>query len=137
MAKIVNLFNGGKRSRKTGVVNINSKNVYPTQLTATAATATTLSLDLLDAYEFFNCAQTSAATDKLAIPSGADVGTQIIIKSVGTSFGVIRSGSDTINGVSTIVTLAANATAVLLKVSSTAWILTHYATSGAITSPTT
>lgn len=135
MAKIVNLFNGGKKSRKTGVVNVNSSNVYPTQLTATAATATTLSLDLLDSYEFFTCAQTSAATDKLAIPAGADVGTEIIIKSVGTSFGVIRSGSDTINGVSTIVTLAANATAVLRKVSSTAWILTHFSTAGAVTAP--
>ncbi len=134
MASIVNLFNGGKKSRKTGVVKVNSKNVYPTGLVATAGTATTLSLDLLDSYEFFNATQTSAATDKLAIPSGADVGTQIIIKATA-SFGVIKSGSDTINGVSTIVTLAAGATAILLKVSSTAWILTHYATSGAVTAP--
>lgn len=135
MAKIVNLFNGGKKSRKTGVVNVNSNNVYPVQLTATAGTATTLSLDLLDAYEFFNCAQTSAATDKIAIPAGADIGTEIVIKSVTTSFGVIKSGSETINGVATIVTLAANATAVMKKVSSTAWILTHYATTGAVTAP--
>lgn len=135
MAKIINLFNGGKKSRKTGLVNVNSWNVYPTTLVATAATATTLSLDLLDSYEFFNGVQTSAATDKIAIPAGADIGTQIVIKSAGTSFGVIRSGSDTINGVSTIVTLAANATAILRKVSSTAWILTHYATTGAVTAP--
>ncbi len=135
MAKIVNLFNGGKKSRKTGVVNVNSFNVYPTALVATAATATTLSVDLLDSYEFFNCSQTSLATDKIAIPSGADIGTKIVIKSVTTSFGVIRSGSETINGVATIVTIAANATAVLLKVSATAWILTHYAANGSVTAP--
>src|SRR5882672_7240446 len=116
MAKFISLFNGGKRSRKTGVVSVNAFNVYPTALVATAGTATTLSLDLLDSYEFFNCSQTSAATDKLAIPSGADIGQKIVIKSVTTSFGVIKSGSDTINGVATIVTLAANATAVLIKV---------------------
>lgn len=135
MAKIVNLFNSGKRSIKTGVVKVNSYNVYPTALVATAAGATTLTLPLLDSYEFFNCSQTSAATDTLIIPAGADVGQIIVIKSVTTSFGVIKAGSETINGVSTIVTLAANATAILRKVSSTAWILTHYATSGAITSP--
>jgi len=136
MAKIVSLFNGGKKTRKTGVVSVNSSNVYPTQLTATATAATTLSLGLLDSYEFFTGAQTSAATDKIAIPEGADIGTQIIIKSVGTSFGVIKSGSDTINGVSTIVTLAANATATLRKVSATAWLLIHQTTAGVLSAPT-
>lgn len=134
MAKIVSLFNGGKRSRKTGVVNVNSKNVYPTTLVATAGTATTLTLPLLDSYEFFVGQQTSAATDKLAIPSGADVGTEIVIFATN-SFGVIKSGSDTINGVATIVTIAAGCHARLLKVSSTAWILTHFSTAGAVTAP--
>lgn len=134
MAKILSLFNGGKRSRKTGDVKVNSKNVYPTGLVATAGTATTLTLALLDSYEFFTGAQTSAATDKIAIPAGADIGTEIIIFATN-SFGVIKSGSDTINGVSTIVTIGAGAHARLLKVSATAWILTHFGTNGAVTAP--
>lgn len=134
MASIISLFNGGKRSRKTGIVKVNSYNVYPTALVATAGTATTLTLELLDSYDFFTGQQTSAATDKIAIPSGADIGTKIVITATN-SFGVIRSGSDTINGVSTIVTLAAGATAVLVKRSSTAWYLTHYASNGAVTAP--
>ena len=134
MSLIVNLFNGGKKSRRTGVVSVNSYNVYPTTLVATAGTATTLTLDLLDGNEFFNGNNTSAATDKLAIPSGAPIGAQIIIRA-GTSFGVIRSGSDTINGVSTIVTIAAGGVAELLKTSATTWVLTHRASNGALTSP--
>lgn len=134
MSKIVNLFNGGKKSRRTGVVNVNSYNVHPTTLVATAAGAATLTLDLLDGSEFFTGNNTSAATDRILIPASADIGTQIIIKA-GTSFGVIRSGSDTINGVTTIITIAANGTAELLKTAATTWILTHRASNGSLTAP--
>jgi len=136
MAKIVNLFNGGKKTRKTGVVNVNSSNVYPTTLVATAGGATTLSLDLLDSFEFFTGQRTSAATDRIIIPAGADIGTEIIIQAVD-SFGVIRGGSDTINGVSTICTLTAGGTGTLKKVSATAWKLVNQASNGALTAPVT
>lgn len=136
MAQIINLFNGGKKTRKTGVVNVNSSNVYPTTIVATASPGTPLSLDLLDSYEFFTGQQTSAATDRIILPEGARVGTEIIIQATN-SFGVIKSGSDTINGVGTICTLTAGGTGVLRKVSATAWKLTNIAANGALTNPTT
>lgn len=134
MAKVVNTRNNGNPAIRYGEVLVNSRNVYPATLTATAGTATTLTLDLLDGYEFFTGVQTSAATDKIAIPANAPIGTEIVIHAT-SSFGVIRSGSDTINGVSTIVTIAAAGTAVLLKCTATTWKLTHYAANGAVTAP--
>lgn len=134
MAKIVNTRNNGNPSIRYGEVVVNSRNVYPVTLTATAGTATTLTLPLLDGYEWFNGVQTSAATDKLALPENAPIGTEIVIHAT-SSFGVIKSGSDTINNVATIVTIAAGGTAVITKCTATAWKLVHYASNGAVTAP--
>lgn len=133
MSKVVNTRNNGNPAIRYGEVLVNSKNVYPVTVVATAATSSPITLSLLDGYEFFVGAQTSAATDKIALPA-APVGTEIVIFATN-SFGVIRSGSDTINGVSTIVTIAAAASARILKVSATAWQLTHVASNGALTAP--
>jgi hypothetical protein len=135
MAKVINTRNNGNPGIRYGEVLVNSKNVYPSTVTATATASTTaITLPLLDAYEFFTGVQTSAATDKIALPASAPVGTEIVIHAV-SSFGVIKSGSDTINGVATIVTIAAAATAKILKVTSTAWVLTHIGSDGALTAP--
>lgn len=136
MAKIVNTRNNGNPGIRYGEVVVNSKNVFPSTLTATAATAATLTLDLFDGYDWFNGVQTSAATDKLALPASAPIGTQIVIHAT-SSFGVIRSGSDTINGVSTIVTLSAGGTATITKCTATTWKLMLQATNGSLTAPTT
>ena len=136
MSKVINTRNNGNPGIRTGEVLVNSKNVYPVTLVATPTAATTLTLALCDGYEFFVGANTSAATDKIALPASAPVGTEIVIFAT-TSFGVIKTtgSSDTINNVGTIVTIAANATARILKVTSTAWQLTHVAQNGALTAP--
>ena len=138
MSTIINTRNNGDPSVRYGEVMVNSKNVYPTTVTAAPTAATTITLGLLKGYEFFNGVQTSAATDKIAIPAGAPIGTEIVIYAA-SSFGVIKEtgSSETINGVGTIVTIAAAASARLLKVTSTAWQLTHVASNGALTNPTT
>jgi len=137
MAKIVNTRNNGNPGIRTGEIMVNSKNVYPTTLVATPSPgASTITLGLLDGYDFFVGAQTGAATDLLILPEGAPVGTEIKIHATN-SFGVIKSGSDTINGVATIVTITAAGTATITKVSATKWILMNQATNGALTAPTT
>jgi len=137
MAKIVNTRNNGNPSIRYGEVLVNSSNVSPTSVVAVPAPgAAVITLPLLDSFEFFVGAQTGAATDRLVLPELAPVGTQITIYATN-SFGVIRAGSDTINNVSTIVTITALGTAWIRKVSATAWILTNFASNGAVTAPTT
>lgn len=135
MAKILNLFNSGKKSIKTGVVNVNSSNVYPSTVVATPTTGTKLGLELIDAYERFNVAQTGAGTDFITLPN-APVGTKIELYAL-SACKVEGQGSDTINGVAptTDITLAANSLSILRKTSATAWILTQYSSAGAVTAP--
>ena len=136
MAKIVNTRNNGNPGIRYGEVVVNSLNVFPSQLTATPTAATTLKLSLLDGYDFFTGVQTSAATDKIALPENAPIGTQIVIHAV-SSFGVIKTtgSSDTINGVGTIVTITAGGTATITKCTATAWKLVNAATNGVLTTP--
>lgn len=135
MAKIVNTRNNGNPAIRYGEVVVNSKNVYPQTLVAVASPgATTLQLPLFDGYDWFNGVQTSAATDLLVLPANAPIGTQFTIHAT-SSFGVIRGGSDTINGVSTIVTIAAAGTATITKCTATTWKLMHQAANGTISAP--
>jgi hypothetical protein len=136
MSQIINLFDGGRKSRKKGVVNVNSRNVYPTTIVATATTGTNLGLQLIDGYERFNVAQTSAATDFITLPD-APVGTLIEFYAV-SACKVQGQGSDTINNVapSTDITLAAASLSILRKTTTTAWILTQYSAAGVATGPT-
>jgi len=136
MAKIVNLFNGGKKTIKTGVVRVNSRNVYPTTLVALPTTGLSLGLGLLDSYDFFNVAQTSASTDFIVLPN-AEVGTSIDLYAI-SACKVKGQGSDTINGVapSTAITLAASSRSILTRTTATTWILSQAAASGAATAPT-
>jgi hypothetical protein len=134
MSKIINLFNSGKKSVKTGVVKVNSRNVYPTTIVATAS-GTSLGIELFDGYEFFNVAQTSASTDFVRLPD-AEVGTVIELFAV-SACKVDASGSQTINGVAntTDITLPINTLSRLEKISATRWILTQFSTAGAVSSP--
>jgi hypothetical protein len=136
MPKIVNTRNNGNPGIRTGEVMVNSGNVYPVSLVATAGGATTITLSLLDGYDFFVGANSSAATDRVILPEGAPVGTEFKIHATN-SFGVIKAGSDTINGVATICTITAVGTATLTKVSATKWLMVNQATNGALTAPTT
>lgn len=136
MALIVNLFNRGKRSIKTGLVSVNSRNVWPSTILATPSPGTVISLAMLDSAERFNTAQTSAATDVIVVQAGAPVGT-IVEMFASSAHRVQAASGETINGVTTTITVAANALIIMRKTSATAWVLTHYASNGALTAPTT
>jgi len=128
--------NGGKPSIDAGSLKrVNSFNVYPSTIVATASTGTNLSKSLLDNYEWFNVAQTSAGTDFITLPD-APIGTVIVFYAI-SACKVQGQGSDTINGVapSTDITMAAGSRSTLVKNTATAWTLTHVAANGAVTAP--
>jgi len=136
MAKVINLYDSGNRNIRKGIVKVNSRNVYPSTITATASTGTNLSITLLDSYEHFRVAQTSAGTDFITLPD-APIGT--VLELFATSACKVQGqGSDTINGVapSTDITLAANSLSILRKTGTATWILTQYSAAGAVTAPT-
>jgi hypothetical protein len=138
MAFIYNLFNGGKKPKlRTGLVAVNSLNVYPTTVVATAG-GTALGIELLDNYDMFVGAQASAAGDLIILPD-APIGTQIAffsnsiyrIKAGANGSGRgINAGADT-----TSIPTVANATTVLTRVSATNWIATQFAAAGTVTAP--
>ncbi|HEY0751935.1 MAG TPA: hypothetical protein VGD26_12315 [Chitinophagaceae bacterium] len=128
--------NGGKPSIDAGSLKrVNSFNVYPSTIVATASTGTTMSRNLIDNYEWFNVAQTSAATDFITLPD-CPVGTVIKMYAV-SACKVQGQGSDTINGVAptTDITLAADSVSTLTKTSATAWVLLQQSSAGAVTAP--
>jgi hypothetical protein len=130
--------NGGKPTIDAGSLKrVNSFNVYPSTIVATASTGTNLLRSYLDNYEWFNVAQTSAGTDFITLPD-APVGTVIKLYAV-SACKVQGQGSDTINGVapSTDITLAAASVSTLTKVTSTAWVLEQQSSAGVQSAPTT
>jgi hypothetical protein len=130
--------NGGKPTIDAGSLKrVNSFNVYPSTIVATASTGTNLLRSYLDNYEWFNVAQTSAGTDFITLPD-APVGTVIKLYAV-SACKVQGQGSDTINGVapSTDITLAAASVSTLTKVTSTAWVLVQQSSAGVQSAPTT
>lgn len=127
--------NGGKPSIAAGSLKrVNSFNVYHSTITATAGAGTTIDRNLIDNYEFINAAQTSLATDRINLPSGAPVGTVLKIYAI-SACGLFGSDSETINGVATIVTLAAGSISTVTKTTSGAWVLLQQAASGAVSAP--
>jgi hypothetical protein len=139
MAFVYNLFNGGTKPKlRTGLVAVNSLNRYPTTLVATAG-GTQLGLELIDNYEYFVGAQTSAGTDVLLLPD-APIGTKIFIfaNSIfrikaganGSGRG-INAGADT-----TSIPTVASALIELTRVSASNWVATQFAAAGTVTAPT-
>jgi hypothetical protein len=134
--QIYRSLNGGKPNITSGVKKVRSHEVSPNTLTATAA-GLTFDVNLLDNYDVFVAAQTSAGTDSIVIPAAFPVGTTIEVQCNSAiifkpSTGVtINGGADT-----TAVAIAANATAIVKKVSATRIIVHQIATSGALTAPT-
>lgn len=129
--------NGGKPSIDAGSLKrVNSFNVYPSTLVATATTGTTMAKTLLDNYEWFNVAQTSAATDFLTLPD-APIGSVVVLYAI-SACKVQGGASDTINGVAptTDITLAAGSVSYLRRTTATAWILTQHSAAGVASSPT-
>lgn len=127
--------NGGKPSIDAGSLKrVNSFNVHPSTIVATAGAGATIPRTLIDNYEFVNVAQTSLATDRINLPADAPTGTVLKLYAI-SACGLFGSGSDTINGVATIVTLAAGSISTVTKTVAGKWVLLQQAASGAVTAP--
>lgn len=116
---------------------VNSYNVSPITVTATASAGTALDSQIYKNYEFFNTAQTSAGTDRIVLPAGLPVGTELWFSAA--SAHVIAAGTgETVNGGTDgqAVAVAANGLIRFLKRSSTAWIANAFTSAGAISNPT-
>lgn len=125
MAKIFHIGNGGDPNITSGFKNINSRNVYPVTLVATAAGAA-LSPALILNYDFFNVDQTDGDTNLLILPDAA-AGTCIDLYAVDTF--KVKAGADasglTINGGADTasITVTEGQVVSLKKADSTNWIL--------------
>ena len=129
--------NGGKPNIDAGSLKrVNAFNVYPSTIVATATTGTNLPKTHLDNYEWFNVAQTSAATDFITLPDAA-IGAVVVLYAV-SACKVQGQASDTINNVAptTDITLAAGSVSYLRRTTATAWILTQHSSAGVASSPT-
>jgi hypothetical protein len=136
VARIVNLLNSETYPNiNSGTVNVNSGNVYGSNIVATAS-GTTFDISLLSNYDWFNVAQTSAGTDFISLPASIPVGTCIYLYAV--SACKVEALTMTINGVaaSTDITLAASSLSLLRKTTSTTWILNQFAANGTPSAPT-
>lgn len=118
MAKVVNLFDSGRRSIRKGVVKVNSYNVYPSTITAVPTSGTLIPAYLFDSYEFFKVAQTNSATnDFVVIPDAIDVGTQFLLYAISTCEMGTQTSAVGLNagGGNDHISIPANSTAVCLK----------------------
>lgn len=119
---------------RQGFVYVNSKNVSPTTITATAA-GRALTQTEWEGYDFFNVTQTSAGTDSILLPDALPVGTQLMFQA-GAAFSIgCPSGSSVLlNNVAAPAEAAitANQTAIITKVSSTRIVLQTISTLGAV-----
>lgn len=136
MAKIKSLFIGPKKHHASGDVQVGGLTKYPSTVTATAA-GTALTASQIYQYGFFNCVQTSAATDAVVIPAGLDVGTEITVHAESAMEVNISTGETHNNAAATTaVAVAAGSTARYIKVNSTDWIVTLFSIVGAVSAPT-
>lgn len=136
--RFYNVRTGGQPSITLGIKSAGSWNVAPSNLVATSA-GTQMTISDIDNYEFFNAAQTSAATDLILLPTAAPVGTVINffcvsackVKAVaGTGIGT-NGGTDAQG-----ITLVANGLARFQRVSASNWIVTAFTSAGAVSAPT-
>ena len=144
MAIISNVRNDGNPAVTTGPKKVNSLNVYPLNFVATASPGTPLTGNFTANYDFFNVAQTSAATDLIVFsevlaPNGQSVlpvGTVLYLYCV-SACKVIGAGTNTFNGGTTVqgITMAAGSLYEYVKTTATAWIVGAYSAAGAFTAP--
>jgi hypothetical protein len=134
------IFNNETSDRGTirqGFVNVNSQNVSPTTITATAS-GRALTQTEWEGYDMFNVAQTSAGTDSIVIPNSLPVGTRLFFQAASAISLQCPSGSSVLlNNVAAPAqaALAINTTVEIFKVSATRVIFTQRSTLGAATNP--
>ncbi len=133
--EIIRRGNGGDPQIASGSLKrVNSYNVAPTPLVATASEGTLLDSQAYKNYEFFTVTQTSAGTDVIRIPDSLPVGTELRFQATAAfSIGCPTGSSVTLNNVAApaIAAIPINTTAVILKVSATRIVLTDITTLGA------
>lgn len=144
MAKIYNLRNNGDGSVIFGLRQVNSYNVFPATITATAA-GTTISYNSWNNYDWFNVAQTSASTDSIFLPvalgpaapgiAAAPIGAEFHVYAVSAfAIKIIPASGVLINGVATV-TCTAGSHGVLTRTSATTWTFGMYSNVGAFSAP--
>jgi len=144
MAKIYNVRSGGDGSVTFGMKQVNSYNVFPTTVVATAG-GTTISYNNFQNYDWFNVAQTSAATDSIFLPvattavfpniAAAPIGAEFHVYAISSfAIKIIPASGVLINGVS-VVTCTAGSHGVLTRTSATTWTFGMYAANGAFSAP--
>lgn len=139
MAQIKTSENGGDAMTKTGLVQVNSKNVKPTTTVAVPAPGTAITLQDVKQFDFFPVAQTSAGTDEITLASDLPVGTEIFLHAASACVvSTIASSGIGINGGTDAqgVAIAANGSMRLIKVSATRWIATAFTSAGVSSAPT-
>lgn len=141
MAKVYSTENGGYPQIQRGLKLVNSLNLAPVTIVATAA-GTQLTSNDIDNYELFTAAQTSAGTDLILLPNVAQapIGTKVFFAAA--SIARIKAGANgsglTINGAAdtTSVPLVVGGLAEFTKMSATNWGCQQISSAGVISSPT-
>lgn len=125
MAKIYNVLGDSTDPNiVSGLVNVNSGNVYPSTITAVASTGTAIPISYLSNYDHFRIAQTSASTDFVTIPDGA-IGTQMTFYGISAcSIKTVASSGIGINGQADTgsILVSAGELVRLTRVTSTNWV---------------
>lgn len=139
MSTFYNVRNGGKSSVPYGFQKANSRNLKPTTVVALATTGQAITTADLDAFDMFNVAQTSAATDLIILPTDAAQGTQIVFYSISavkikaaTGSGIGTNGGTDAQGITTV----AGDTHVFFKANATNWIVSKTVAAGTVSVPT-
>lgn len=125
MAKIYNILSDvSDPNIASGVVNVNSGNVYPSTITAVASTGTAIPINYLSNYDHFRIAQTSASTDFVTIPDAA-IGTEMVFYGISAcSIKTVASSGIGINGQADTGSISVSAGELirLTRVTSTNWV---------------
>lgn len=137
--KLTRVFNAGKPARKSKELDAYSMNVSPDTIVATAS-GTAFDKELLENYDTFVVARTSADTDKIVLPNGLPIGTKIRFLTTTTAIevGVDATDSEVVNGgtANQDVALIANAMLEMQKITATGWAMEQLTSAGARTTPT-
>lgn len=135
--KIFNNETTDRKSIRQGLIEVNSLNVAPTTLVATAA-GTLIPLNLIDQFDMFNVAQTSAGTDSIRIPNALPQGADLVFQATSAvSVGCPSGSSVLLNNVAApaVIAVPANNTLRIFKASPTRIVAELVNTLGVISSP--
>ena len=114
---------------------INSFNVDPTTQVALASPGLDLTLAQTQEFDFFNVDQTAADSDIISLPSGMDIGEQVVIYTLDIVV-LATAGAETINGSATQDLVTATLYRII-KNTATTFVMASDSTGAALTAPST